>query len=215
LVLVAACSSDEQATSTRLGQFALEQLRPSEPAPEPVTVTRAQLNQIPFATISLAIQESPPAFVVPLADNGGYLTYMDQTRRGIVMQGGAVVGTLGFGIDLNGVRSAANDPVAQPTPLSRWPGQVYRSYQYLQRDGPEYTISLTCVFERVARERIEIVEISYDVVRVAETCTNRARQVVNQYWVEEETGFIWRSIQWASPQIPPLTVEIIRPYARG
>ncbi|MEM9736470.1 MAG: YjbF family lipoprotein, partial [Pseudomonadota bacterium] len=107
LVLLAACSSDEQATSTRLGQFALEQLRPSEPAPEPVTVTRAQLNQIPFATISLAIQESPPAFVVPLADNGGYLTYMDQTRRGIVMQGGAVVGTLGFGIDLNGVRSAA------------------------------------------------------------------------------------------------------------
>ncbi|MEL6476217.1 MAG: YjbF family lipoprotein [Pseudomonadota bacterium] len=219
LLAMAACSNDGTVTSELVAGFLLDEIAPGilADAPEEAApareLTRAELDQIPFATIALSVEDSPRAFVVPLADNGGYLTYMDATRRGIVMQGGAITGTLGLGIDLNGVRNAANDPVARPTPLAEWPGQVYRNYQYKLRDGKEYSISLTCIFERVARERIEIVERRFEVVRIAETCTNRARQVVNQHWVAPETGFIWKTTQWVSPQQPPLTVEIIRPYS--
>lgn len=220
LLGLAACSNDGTNGAELVSGFVLDEFAPGilgaelpeAPARE---LTRAELDQIPFATIALSVEDSPRAFVVPLADNGGYLTYMDATRRGIVMQGGAIVGTLGLGIDLNGVRNAANDPVAQPRPLADWPGQVYRNYQYKLRDGKDYAISLTCVFERVARERIEIIERRFDVVRIAETCTNRARKVVNQHWVDPETGFIWKTTQWVSPQQPQLTVEIIRPYRRS
>ena len=222
LALLAACSNDGRSTGEQVGGFLLDEVGglggladaapPSQPARE---LSRADLDQIPFATIALSVEDSPRAFVVPLADNGGYLTYMDATRRGIVVQGGAIVGTLGLGIDLNGVLNGAEDPIAHPLPLAQWPGQIDRNYQYQLRDGEAYSITLTCVFERVARERIEIVERSYDVVRIAETCTNRARRVVNLYWVEDSTGFIWKSQQWVSPQQPLLTVEVIRPYTPG
>lgn len=217
-LLLGACSNDGKGNLELVGGYLYDAVLPEgegPPVETPRELTRAELDQIPFATVALSIEGSARTFVVPLADNGGYLTYMDATRRGFVMQGGAVVGTLGLGIDLNGVRNAANDPIAHPTPLAEWPGQVYRNYQYKVRDGDEYAISLTCTFQRVASERIEIIERDFDVVRVAETCTNRQRQVVNQYWVEADSGFIWRSTQWVSPKQPPLTLEIVRPYSRN
>lgn len=212
---IAACSSEPNDVSARFGQFALETVLPeglfgdeTAPAPQP---TRAELDRIPSAMIALSNAIGPRAFVVPLADNGGYVTYLDANRRGVVLQGGAIVGTLSYGIALNGVRNAASDPIAYPRPLAEWPGEVRRAYEYRQRDGADYIVALTCTYERGVRERIEIVERSYTVTRIAETCANRARNVVNTYWVADD-GFIWKSRQWVAPKTEPLTLEVIRPY---
>lgn len=207
-----ACSSQGQTYLQRLGgeiQGAVLPDEPEEPRPER---TRAELDEIPYATIAVTFEERR-AFLVPLADNGGYLDYRDETRRGIRMLGGAVAGSEGLGEDLEGVRHAVDDPVAYPTPLAEWPRERHRSYQYRQRDLPEYIITLACRFERLARESIEIIELSYDVVRVSEVCRNQRREVVNTYWVEEDTGFIWKSRQWIGPTVGQVTIEIIRPYA--
>jgi hypothetical protein len=176
-------------------------------------LTRAQLDEIPFATIALTFGDGPRTFLVPLADNGGYLNYLDSGGHGLVMLGGAVAGTQALGQDLEAVRHQPDDPVAHPTPVAGWPGRVWRDYQFAQRSGTEYSITLACVFERLVRETIDIVEIDFDVVRISEVCTNAKRQVINTYWVEAETGFIWKSTQWIGPHLEPATVEIIRPYS--
>jgi hypothetical protein len=183
-----------------------------QPAPAR-ELTRAELDQIPYATIALSFDGGPRTFLVPLADNGGYLTYLDQNRRGLVMKGGAVTATKALGEDLRAVRHHRADPVATPAPLAEWPEGVYRDYQFHKRDGVEYSVTLACVFERLARETVEIVGLDFEVVQISEICTNAARQVVNTYWVEEETGFIWKSQQWLGPNLDPATVEIIRPYS--
>ncbi len=72
---------------------------------------------------------------------------------------------------------------------------------------------MACVFERVARENIGIVEIDFEVVRIREVCTNARRQFTNTCWVEPETGFIWKSQQWPGANLEQATIEIIRPYA--
>lgn len=182
------------------------------PAPEP---TRAQLDQIPFATIAVSIDGGPRGFVIPLADNGGYLDYADQTRRGIVMYGGLVTGTHGYGYNLSAVRHAIDDPVAEPVPLADWPTVVDRSYQFPRRDQKGYAITLRCHYQPVAREEVVIAEIIFDLTRVEETCANNTRTVTNTYWVEPETGFIWKSEQWIGPNQPQLTIEIVRPYRKG
>ena len=210
---LAACSSTGDNTFGRLGALAkASYFGPEEPERQP-ELTRAQLDQIPFATIALRIGDGPRTFLVPLADNGGYLNYLDSGGRGLVMLGGAVAGTQALGQDLQAVRHQRDDPVAHPTPMAGWPGQIYRDYQFAQRSGAEYSITLACVFERLVSETIDIVEIDFDVVRISEICTNARRQVVNTYWVEEETGFIWKSTQWIGPNLPPATIEIIRPYS--
>ncbi len=128
------------------------------------------------------------------------------------MLGGAVTGTQAFGKDLEGVLHDPRDPVAHPMPLAEWPGRVDRQYQFTVRDTGAYAVTLACVYDRVAAETIEIVEIGFDLVRISETCTNARRQVVNTYWVEADTGSIWKSEQWLGPDLGQVTIEIIRPY---
>lgn len=210
---LAACTSGGASNFQRLGALAKISLTGPEEAEAPRELTRAELEQIPFATIALSFEDGVRAYLVPLADNGGYLTYLDQNRRGLVMKGGAVTATKALGEDLRAVRHHRDDPTATLTPLAQWPGRLYRDYQFRKRDGVDYSVTLDCVFERLARETIEIVEIDFQVVRVSEICTNAARQVTNTYWVEEETGFIWKSQQWLGPNLAPATVEIIRPYS--
>ena len=209
---LAACSSGGDNTFTRLGALAKVSFLGPEEAPVTRDLTRAELNQIPYATIALSFEGGPRSYLVPLADNGGYLTYLDQNGRGLVMLGGAVTATKALGPDLRGVRHHRDDPVARVTLLADWPQTLYRDYQYAKRDGEEYSITLACVFERLARESIDIAEITFDVVRVSEVCTNSVRQVTNTFWVEEDTGFVWKSEQWLGPHLQRATIEIIRPY---
>lgn len=210
---LAGCSSTGDNTFRRLGALAkVSYFGGEEPERQP-ELTRAQLDEIPFATIALTLGDGPRTFLVPLADNGGYLNYLGSGGHGLVMLGGAVAGTQALGQDLEAVRHQPNDPIAHPTPVAGWPGQVDRDYQFAQRSGAEYSITLACVFERLVRETIEIVEIDFEVVRISEVCTNARRQVVNTYWVEAETGFIWKSEQWLGPHLEPATIEIIRPYS--
>jgi len=208
-----ACSSTGENDFQQLGALTKVSIfGAEEKAPQP-ELTREQLNQIPSATIALSLGDGPRTFLVPLADNGGYLNYLDSGGHGLVMLNGAVTGTQALGKDLEAVRHHPDDPIANPTPVAGWPGSVYRDYQFAQRSGAEYSITLACVFERLARETIEIIEIDFDVVRISEVCTNARRQVTNTYWVEPETGFIWKSTQWLGPHLDQATIEIIRPYS--
>ena len=211
---LAACSSTGDNTVGKVGALARVSIFGAEEAAPTPELTREQLNQIPSATIALIFGDGPRTFLVPLADNGGYLNYFDSGGHGLVMLRGAVTGTQGLGQDLDAVRHQADDPIAHPTPVADWPGQVYRDYQYSERSGAEYSITLSCMFERLVSETIEIAEIDFDVVRISETCTNARRQITNTYWVEADTGFIWKSQQWLGPNLTQATIEIIRPYSR-
>jgi len=210
--VLAGCSSSGTSDLGMVTTLAKQSLFPVEPPAPPRELTRAELDQIPYATIALSFDGGPRSFIVPLADNGGYLTYQDANRRGLVMLGGAVTGTLALGEDLRAVHHDRRDPIAYSKPLAEWPQQVFRDYQFTVRDGADYRVTLDCVFQKVAAERVEIIEVSFDLVRMSETCTNAARQVTNTYWVEADTGFVWKSEQWLGPQLGQATVEIVRPY---
>lgn len=210
---VGACSSGGPTLFQRIGALARTTIAPAEEAPPAPQVTRAQLQDIPYAIIALSKDGGPRAFLVPSVDNDGYVNYRDTGGDAVVMFGGAVSGTQSLGYDLRAVRYHRLDPVAHATPLADWPGRVQREYQFAVRDLGTYSVTLDCVFTSAAREVIEIVELRFDVFRVSETCTDARRQVTNTYWVDPGSGFIWKSEQWLGPEIGPVTVEIVRPYA--
>ena len=207
-----ACATRGTTVFEQIGGVAEEALLGAEEAAPAREPTRAELNRIPYATIAISAEGRPRAFLVPLSDNGGYLNYRDAEGNAVVLFGGALSGTESLGNDLQAVRHHPRDPIAHQTPLARWPGRVQREYQYQRRDLDGYSIVLDCVFDYVVRERIVIVEVSFDLARVVETCTNARRQITNTYWVDEATGFIWKSEQWIGPQIGHATIEIIRAY---
>lgn len=213
LGLLTGCSSDGSTAAERLGPLA-EDLIFGKDAPDepPKELTRAELAQVPFATVAISTPDSPRAFVAAVANNKGFVSYQDQTRRSIVLEGGLLVATHGLGYNLSAVKHQSTDPVARQTPLADWPGQLVRNYQFALTGAEDYDITVNCALSQIARERIEIVELFFDVVRVNETCSNGKSSFTNTYWVEPETGFIWKSVQWIGPRQPELfTLEIIRP----
>lgn len=212
-LVLAACSSSGDTTFEQL----LPAIRAELAGDEDLDIgaelkpTREELNKIPFATIAVSYKGLPRVFMVPLADNGGYLTYQDKSRRGVVMFGGAVAGSDGLGDDLRAVRHAADDPVAHRRPLARWPRVVTRVYEFRVRGVDAYIVAPTCVYQPLERQTIEIVELRFPTTRVDEICTTADRQFVNSYWVADD-GFIWASRQWLGPNLEPVYVEIVRPY---
>ncbi|MEM8793726.1 MAG: YjbF family lipoprotein [Pseudomonadota bacterium] len=214
LVALTACTEQGENDALRVGRLVLDQGFGEAPAPR-AAPSRAQLDQIRTALLALRVGDAQPVFIVPIAKNGPYLTYLDPARRGLVMQDGAISGTIAFGHDLKGLKTQKDDPVAHQTPLANWPGLVERVYQFRVRDGEDFIIALTCRFERGPRELIEIYELFFETVQVTETCVNAYREITNTYWVEPGTGFIWRSDQWVSPRQPRMTIEIVRPFGQG
>ena len=211
LALLAGCTAGTS-TGDRLFAVVRGQLFGDEeeaaPRREP---TRAELDQIPAATIAFAFGDIAPVYMVALADNGGYVTYQDKGRRGIVLKGGAIAGTLGLGDDLYGVKHAQNDPVANRMPVAEWPAQVVRSYEYRVRDLDDYLITVSCELELLGYTKYEIVEIEFDVAKVRERCSNAVREFENTYWADL-TGYVWASDQWMGPDLERATIEVIRPY---
>jgi hypothetical protein len=215
LALLAACSQGGSgfARYEDVGRLAL-----GNPVAEPSggpdalpLLPRASFDLIDAPIVGLGFTDAPTVFLSASGRTEDHVSYQDQNRRGIRMRGGAVAATYGFGVDLRAVRFQREDPVATPTPLEQWPGQVDREYQYRVRDLDGFSITVTCVFDRLVRENIVVVERTHEVVRVVETCTNQRRSFENTYWVEPETGFIWRSAQWTGPSIRPVTVDIVNP----
>lgn len=212
-VALSACSGGgDENFFRRLGDLALRSVAGGKEV-APRELTRAELNQIPYATIAVSSDGGPRAYLVPQANNGGYLDYRDESGNSVRVLGGAVAGLQTAGRDLDAVLFEPADPIARPRPLAQWPGQVWRQYQYTQHQLGPYVISLRCVFEPEAQETIEIVELAFTLIRVRETCANARRSVTNTYWVDPRTGFIWKSQQWLGPQIGQISVEVIRPYA--
>lgn len=216
MLALSGCTSEKNSLFGRLTPIVKERIFgekvPAGPARE---FTRAELNKIPYATISIARAGQPPGYVVAVADNGGYVVYEDPARRSVTMHGGLVTGTGGFQYDLKAVASQLDDPVVVPTPVPAWPGSIERSYRFALRGRDDYQVAVGCAYERGPREFIEVLELRFEVIRVVETCSNARRTFVNTYWADADNGFIWKSEQWIGPRVEPVTIEIIRPFGSG
>ena len=218
--LVGGCSSGGTSPFEKLrplledrifGGPVFEDEKPKVEAPPPVT--REILAAVPFATIALRTATTEePVYVVATADNGGYVTYQDRVRRSVVMRGGLLTATHGLGYNLAAVKHHQDDPLIRARPLDGWPGQIVRNYQFTRNGASDYEITVTCTYQRVAREQVEILEITFNLERVLETCSNGYRTFANTYWADPATGFVWKSEQWVGPRLPAFTVEVIRPY---
>lgn len=216
-VALAGCADRRVSTGERFFPLIRDTIFGRPDLPPPVVRRRADTDKIRFATIALATSTDPErrTLLVPIANNAGHLTYADASLRGVVVQGALVTATRGLLFDMTAIKHQATDPIARMVPLDQWPRTIVRNYQFTQLNSVDYEITVTCVINPIANERIEIIERVYDVTRVQETCANPRRTFSNTYWVEPDTGFIWKSEQWLGPQLPPYIVEIVRPFNRG
>jgi len=101
-------------------------------------------------------------------------------------------------------------------PLSSgWRGGPARSY-LRALDFPEqqlYGVEVESTFELIGEDTITITEIEFDTIVISERCKSRSLNwsFTNRYWLDPADGFVWRSEQMVTPDLPKFVIEVLKP----
>ena len=113
--------------------------------------------------------------------------------------GGVLRNSRGFGVDLHSLETA---PVERALALGE-AADYARLFRAIDGEGALQSVRLYCRIAPQGAERVDVLGRGYDTVRFRETCTvaDRAEPVFeNDYWRGRD-GAIWRSRQWAGPEL--------------
>ena len=181
------------------------------PAGQPITreaVIRADVAMIR----ARLVDDESPTYLLAASNNGGYITYASQLRQTMTLRGSRVTATRGLGWDLLSSTASSPDPLVQAIPVSRWPAEVTRTFEF-PSDSPSGRIdTYTCRFERGAAREFVIVQQRHQGIEVGETCTGPAGSFENLHFADAATGQVWRSLQWTGPRQGLIDLEIVLPY---
>ena len=185
------------------------------PAGSAPRLTRAQVEAAGAPMIRIRLEgENAVSLMTAQARNGPYTTYLSKFTQSLTLQGTLVTASRGMGYDLLAVDARSSDPLVTPQPLSEWPARVQRVYRFPGNGPSGVSMLVTCAYRPGEALTIEIVEVSYTGRQVEEVCEGQSVSFVNDLFVEEETGFVWRSFQWLGPQQGRIDVEVLTPDSR-
>jgi hypothetical protein len=178
-----------------------------------VPVTRDQIRQIPYATIRAKIANGQRSVLVLFRYDGGDLHWMSADRIALTTRAGRLVKSAGLASDLRASATVGEDPVAAG--LHRLDGPVRLTRLVDIVPGSRYGVPITLTLEPQAEETVEILELTYDVVRVRETGSAPLLdwQFENTYWASRDNGFVWKSVQHLVPDLGPVELEILKKAA--
>ena len=169
-------------------------------------VPREQAAAIPYASLGVRIGGSDQAMFVLASKSGDDLLWLGGTSLGVVTRHGRVVRTVGFASNLSGVHGAegVRQDLTQPSV----------DYLYDFGDQSRYGIPVKCTRQSLGPERIVIIGVPRDTTHVAEDCSASGFDwsFRNEFWVDP-AGYVWKSRQFVTPKLDPLTFEILRPAA--
>lgn len=175
-------------------------------------VTRAQVDESPYAAILVSVDGGKVAYVVLYGSVGGRQFWMAADRTVLVTQGGRLVATSGLG----GGRIVDTwfgppDPLVGPVELldgaAGW-------RQVDIQPGDVFGLRLDCTMQVTARGPRIILERQYELATVEERCrTSEGSSVVNRFWVDPRTGQVWASDQWAGPA-GRVRIEVVKPLSQ-
>jgi hypothetical protein len=209
-LLTAACSSGSSG-NTNYAQF-YQLMRESLSASfGKIRVTRDQAAAVSYASMGYSLDGGNQAMLILATDNGGELLWTSSAHVVIVTRQGRIVRTLGLDHDLAGLTTRNNTP---PAPLTAALQAPFTSTRL--QDFPElglYGIQVSCRAYSVGRQNIKILGQSVSTLRVDESCRSSRPDwsFTDNFWLDSESGLVWRSRQHVHPNGAAVETEIFRP----
>ncbi|MBI3675797.1 MAG: YjbF family lipoprotein [Proteobacteria bacterium] len=203
-VLGAACTpldSDTLQLSGRLARSLLGQQQ---------KVTREQAAAVEYASIGVAIGSDDQTMLVLGTDTGSEQDWFSSNEAMIATRNGRIVATAGLPHNLGRVNALAGEAGDGKAPLV--PGRKYK----LLYDLPEFrlfSVAVECEASAANDETIEILGAQIQTRHVTESCDSGELgwSFENEFWLDKDTGFVWRSVQAVNPKMSAITVEVLRP----
>ena len=211
-IVLAGCSSNGKDTVL---SAVLDEVSPgeeTEQASNPAeSISRAQIDRLGVALIRVhATKTADQNLLVAFRQSGHQVTYVLRSERRLVMHGGLIQSTYGFGDNLAPLGVHDQDPIAFPKPARYWPALILRDYELSDRGVGEPT-TVSCGFRFGPEGVLNIVDRDVVVQTVWETCSGNGIEFTNRYDVDPSSGAIWRSRQWTGNTQGHLIYEVLEP----
>lgn len=216
IMALAACGSDRQATEGAgvfkklavAAKTSLSTRKAGTRAPVDTEAMAASAKQTVMGSILIAQFEINRYTTVlgQIGENAGIRTYATPDQKAMLVKGGVVVGTRGFGDDL---MSAKADEAIRLI-RARAVGTAKRTYRYLDGEGIERPLPMTCSIAPGSSQALAFGGQRFATVQVAETCVSGPLSVGNAYWVTGD-GSIVMSHQWIGQTLGFADIQLIRP----
>jgi len=175
-------------------------------------ITREQASAIPYASMGYRIGSSGESMLILATQSSGDLLWSSSVHRALMTRAGRIIRSAGFAWNLGATEFTVPDPLAvDPRNLD---GQTARRLIDLP-DVEKLSQSVVSRFRNAGRQQIEILGTQLSTVAAVEhcRCEGLSWEFDNAYWVDDETGFVWRSRQTIHPNLPSIQIEIFRPPA--
>ncbi len=172
---------------------------------------REQVDALPYATLQARIGKGPRSLLVLAEKDGAELRWLSADKAMLVTRHGRIVKTAGLDNDLSGTSLLQDELLGRPAALAG--GTLTRQID-LQSQF-RYGTLVTSTFAVVEQETIEILGRTHATVRLVESGVSPQLdwRFTNTWWVDAETGFVWKSLQAVTPEMPVFELAVLKPAA--
>jgi hypothetical protein len=179
-------------------------------------ISRASIQQIPYASISAKIGSGPRSILVLGKNENGLRHWFSADNAVIVTRNGRIVQSAGFPENLKHTSSSDWKKIDR-TLHSRIYGEGKQKLTIVRQLDMDlenrFGVPVKSEFETLGPREIEIAGINIKTVLVKES--NYAFSInwtfSNFYWVDAYDGFIWKSTQHIARTFPPIEIEVLKP----
>ena len=175
------------------------------------SITREEINNNPYGTISINYESKAPSIMVlGYVNFENELQYMSSNDLSIVTRFGRIIKTIGFTEDLVDTIFVGSDP------LEDKPHLIKNSVKYTRivsfgGDVP-WQGNLQCEVVNEGPELITVVELDFETIRLVEECKGvKWWRVKNTFWVDAYSGLVWKSYQILFTKEPRIELNTLKP----
>jgi len=181
---------------------------------DPPGITLEQASAVPYASIGFRIGRSSEGMLILAGQTGTDLLWTSAEHIAIATHNGRIVRTGGFRWNLADTQSATSDPLGANLGRNT-PAEVSSRRLIDLRDIHKFAIEITSQFELIGNQKINVLGTDLETVAYKESCV--ADQLdwtfQNSFWIDSDSGLVWKSIQYVHPNLDPITIETLRPPA--
>ena len=174
-------------------------------------VPREQAASIPYASMGYRLNGARQNLLVLATDTNGDLLWTSANHVVLVTRDGRLVRTVGLPRNIASVTPTLNAAMTPPSQVLKSAFTSVRSADF--PDDGHYSVPIQCKTISRGRATITILGKALSTVRADEICESSSLgwSFRDSYWVDAQSGFVWRSIQHLTPKGDTVETEVLRP----
>ena len=177
---------------------------------EDIDLDSSYIEQLPYSSMKVKIGKGPGGLAILESMNEDKETWVTSDEIFLIIKGGRIIGSYGL-VETNLVDYRSKDPNFKLFIDSKQ--KEFTSYRDLSYDNPEaLNVRFKVITTYKGVEQITILNYERDLVLIEETLQNDYLnwKTTNKFWVDKDSGFVWKSIQTYAPNLPNFKIEVTK-----